>query len=241
MTLWDHAQVRRARRLGEVASSIAEADPVRARRLRQKALRYLALLPPWNDTRIADLPESEARQLQCTLDGRLLRTAAVRWVVRHRRRIAAAAVGVGLSAAVILSFVPGARRVVVSPNLAIGKAWLASSALDGWNERGVLTEDEGPSALFHTREQDSPWVMVDLGSAQRVRGVEVKNRVDCCHDRALPLGVEVSKDGSAWKRVAYRRVEFRSWDATLTPTEARFVRLRVDRSSYLHLAWIAVY
>ena len=74
-----------------------------------------------------------------------------------------------------------------------------------------------------------------------MRRVEVENRRDSYADRALPLAIEVSMDASAWKRVAYRRVEFRNWDASFNPTEARFVRLRVDRFSYLHLARIAVH
>ncbi len=168
------------------------------------------------------------------LDGRLRRTVAARWVARHRRRIAAAAVGVGLSAALLLSVVPGARRAFLSPNLAVGKEWRASSAFEGWEGRGIVPEDAAPSALFHTREEHSPWVIVDLGSARRVRRVEVENRRDSYANRAFPLAIEVSMDASAWKRVAYRRVEFRNWDASFNPTEARFVRLRVDRFSYLH-------
>ena len=116
-----------------------------------------------------------------------------------------------------------------------------SSADNRWTETGVISNDAAPDLFFHTLEEDAPAIIVDLGTVQRLHKLEVTYRIDCCHDRAQPLEVAVSTDGSNWKRVAYRRIEFSEWAPSFSPTAGRFVRLRVPRRSPLHLARIAVY
>jgi hypothetical protein len=65
--------------------------------------------------------------------------------------------------------------------------------------------------------------------------VRVTNRQDCCGERAIPLLVEVSTDRQRWTTVARREDAFGTWRAQFGKQTARWVRLRVDRRSYLHL------
>lgn len=231
---------RKARRLSEVASSIAEDDPLRALRLRRKALRYL--LPPGQrgGARVLDPTEADAGELLSALE-RPLRSAVRRWVAGRRRQVAMATLGIGVCAAALVAAVPGLRRTVFPPNLAAGKSWRASSRLDNWTDTGIISDKAAPDLFFHTVGEDAPWIIVDLEKVRRLHRVEITNRLDCCRDRAQPLEVGISKDGSAWKRVAYRRIAFREWNPSFDPTEGRFVRVRIPRPSLLHLARLAVY
>jgi hypothetical protein len=68
----------------------------------------------------------------------------------------------------------------------------------------------------------------------------VTNRDDCCLERAVPLVVEVSDDRKKWRTVARRADSFREWEGKFAPLKARYVRLRVDRHSILHLAKVSV-
>jgi hypothetical protein len=231
---------RKARRLSEVASSIAEDDPRRALRLRRKALRCLAPPRRRGGARVLDPTGADAGTLLSALE-RPLPSTAWRWVAGRRRQVAVAALGVGVCAAALLAAVPGLRRTVFPPNLAAGKSWRASSRLDNWTDTGIISDKPAPDLFFHTKGEDAPWIIVDLETVRRLHRVEITNRLDCCRDRAQPLEVEVSKDGSTWKRVAYRRIEFREWNPSFSPTDARFVRLRIPRPSLLHLARLAVY
>jgi hypothetical protein len=129
----------------------------------------------------------------------------------------------------------GLHYLTQKPNLALGKPWRASSV---WAEcqpeirtcGGVRTE-----IFFHTQDDASPWVEFDLGNPTHISEVYVKNRSDSVPDRAVPLVVEVSDDANTWRKVARRDDTFRTWTASFAPLTTRYVRLRVDRRSYLHL------
>jgi hypothetical protein len=232
---------RKARRLSEVASSIAEDDPGRALRLKRKALRCLVPPERRRGARTFDLMGTEARELLSELQ-RPVRSAARRWVGGRRRRFAVAALAFGLGAAALVAVVPGLRRILFPPNLAAGKSWRSTSSVSNeWPDKGVISDEAAPKLFFHTLEEDAPALVIDLGTVQRLHKLEVTNRIDCCRDRALPLEVAVSVDGVAWKYVASRRLEFREWAPSFSPIAGRFVRLRVPRRSLLHLARVAVY
>jgi hypothetical protein len=89
--------------------------------------------------------------------------------------------------------------------------------------------------FFHTKEENEPWVRLDLGETTTVSAVSIENRQDCCAERALPLVVEVSTDGKSFREVARRSEGFQSWKAKFAPVDARFVRARVEGKSMLHL------
>jgi hypothetical protein len=94
--------------------------------------------------------------------------------------------------------------------------------------------------LFHTDPQDNPWIEFDLGKPTGVHRIDVENRDDCCQDRAIPLVVELSNDRTSWKEVARRDKDFSTWVARFPATRARYVRLRVPRSTTFHLHAVAI-
>jgi hypothetical protein len=89
--------------------------------------------------------------------------------------------------------------------------------------------------FFSTVEEKDPWIEFDLGKVEQISGVQAENRLDCCQDRAFPLVVEVSENHKRWKAVARRDTDFTTWRASFNPVKARWVRLRVHRTSFLHL------
>jgi hypothetical protein len=94
--------------------------------------------------------------------------------------------------------------------------------------------------LFHTEQENNPWVEYDLGAPKPIHRVEVANRSDCCDDRAIPLVVELSNDRTNWTEVARRDSEFQSWTAKFATKTVRYVRLRVPRVTALHLKEVVV-
>ena len=95
--------------------------------------------------------------------------------------------------------------------------------------------------FFHTNEDAQPWVEFDLLAPTAFSEVYVRNRTDSVPDRAVPLVIEVSDDETNWRAVARRDDTFRTWTASFPTLTARYVRLRVDRRSYLHLEIVEVH
>jgi hypothetical protein len=125
-------------------------------------------------------------------------------------------------------------------DLAAGKPWRASS--QGYTAclSPQQSCERSSGYFFHTSEEDEPWLEIDLGASQNFSAVRVKNRTDCCRDRATPLIVEVSEDHERWKTVATRPSPFTSWRADFEPERARWVRLRAARRTILHLSEVRV-
>jgi hypothetical protein len=126
-------------------------------------------------------------------------------------------------------------------DLARGKPWVASSR---YPEYGCTSPAQVCSKsdiyFFSTNNELNPSIEWDLGAAQRVSGLRVDNRVDCCIERAVPLLVEVSLDHKTWKETARRDDEFATWKAAFAPVQARWVRLRVPRATLLHLTRVRI-
>ena len=134
----------------------------------------------------------------------------------------------------------GIETAVRGPDLALGKRWRTSSQQFVCHPKESECGGAQTSIFFHTLEEDSPWYEVDLGTPQTIARVAVTNRDDCCLERAVPLVVEVSDDRKKWRTVARRGDSFREWEGKFAPLQARYVRLRVDRHSTLHLAKVSV-
>jgi hypothetical protein len=115
-----------------------------------------------------------------------------------------------------------------------GRRWTASSAYQAYPDRGRLGLFSAPF-FFHTDLESSPSLEIDLGRDVALRRAVVSNRLDCCRERALPLVLEISRDHLAWKPLAERRRPFQRWRVQLSSQRARWVRLRVNRRSMLHL------
>jgi hypothetical protein len=119
-------------------------------------------------------------------------------------------------------------------DLARDRPWKASSVEPQCNLEGRVCGGHMVDVFFHTREEDSPWIEVDLGEAKNVSSVTIVNRQDCCKERAVPLTVEVSDDGHQFNEVARQTGSFDTWRAQFPRVRARFVRARALRRTMLH-------
>jgi hypothetical protein len=146
---------------------------------------------------------------------------------RTRRTSAALTLFGGLAALALL-----ALWALWPKDLARGKPWHTSSAWRGHHNAPVL---------FHTNEEPDPWFEVDLLRPRYFHRVVVKNRPECCFERAVPLILEISDDRNRWDEVDQRDSVFTTWETSFPPTQARFVRLRVPRLSILHLEQVQIY
>jgi len=133
------------------------------------------------------------------------------------------------------------HRAIRGTDFAAGKPWRASSIAYECKPAERSCGGGTTAILFHTQEQDQPWVVFDLGSPQKLARVEVVNREDCCGERAAPLVFETSTDGEKFHEVTRTTEPFDVWETTFKPVTARYVRLRVDRRSYLHLVRVSVF
>jgi len=146
----------------------------------------------------------------------------------------------GLALALALAAGWHVVRSVHGPDLAASRPWTASSSLYECNPVARQCGGVATAIFFHTREEESPWVEVDLEGVHRIGKVEIDNRRDGAGERAVPLLVEVSTDGKNYRQVAQRTEPFSTWNATFAPTDARYVRLRSPRTTMLHLERISV-
>ena len=117
-------------------------------------------------------------------------------------------------------------------NLAKGKPWRTSSVSGG---------PFPPNLIFHTGFENSPWFEIDLEKSMSVQGVRIRNRSDCCGEKAIPLVVELSMDRQRWQEVARMASAFTVWNPSFTSVTARYVRARVDRESVLHLEEVQIF
>lgn len=126
-------------------------------------------------------------------------------------------------------------------DIAAGRPWHASSVYPVAGCQSPKQQcDDSPDYFFHTQEEANPWVEFDLGSPQRISAVRVDNRKDCCVERAAPMVVQVSTDDHNWKTVARRDAVFTSWLGNFSPTNARWVRLRLEKRAPLHLLGVRI-
>ena len=97
------------------------------------------------------------------------------------------------------------------------------------------------SIFFHTREEEQPWVEMDLDAPTKFSSVSVRNRTDSLQERAVPLVLEVSDDRQSWRQLAQRQDFFNVWTPSFDAVSARYVRLRATRKTFLHLEAVQVH
>lgn len=233
---------------GEGASAIALVDALETPAgasfcAAHPALRAVVLRPAADDLALsasaldADV-DALAAALEALLRGRepATWTPGARWIVRVRRL----ALTLGLAALVGL----GLSQVAVSlrTDLAANAPWQASSASEGYAERGQgFHPVEGRfNIFFQTGVEAEPWVRFDLGAPRTVRVVRVQNRLDSRQEWAVPLVVEASDDGTHWRALGRRVEPFYFWQLRVQPTTARWIRLRVARPTSLHLGRVEI-
>ena len=82
--------------------------------------------------------------------------------------------------------------------------------------------------------------MIDLGDVTQFDEIVVYNRVDLCPERSRTLQILMSSDGEKWERIHVQgNVIFGGIDGNplrvqRPRTYARFVKLQLDSTDYLH-------
>jgi hypothetical protein len=128
------------------------------------------------------------------------------------------------------------------PNIALGATVTISSQFPGQGTDHALLVDGDPDTLgFHTLEHGQNWVVLDLGKVKKFDKIVVYNRPDGYEDRAVPLKVEVSKDGQNYTQIAERKETFDKWTQKGLHAEARYVRLKNNPGQFFHLAEVELY
>ena len=94
--------------------------------------------------------------------------------------------------------------------------------------------------MLHTEYEANPWMVIDLLKLRPVHGVSIRNREDCCDERCIPLVVEVAGDDQHFVEVARQGETFDVWKAEFPARQARYVRLRVEATTMLHLREIKI-
>jgi hypothetical protein len=154
---------------------------------------------------------------------------------RAMRRWAPAAL---LSLSLVLA--AGGWFWAIHRDLAANRPWRASSTWPDCDLAYNTCLGRSVNIFFHTLEDESPWVEIDLGSVRAFSRVLVRNRQDCCKERAVPLAIEISDDASSFVEVARRQDVFDVWEAKFPTVHARYVRARALRRTLLHLEGISV-
>jgi len=141
--------------------------------------------------------------------------------------------------------VVGVATVVTTPTLLRGGPWekyrwTASSATEGFSTTGTLGKVGPFQLLFHTEQEDGPWVVIDLVKLRPVHSISIRNREDCCDERCLPLVIEVAGDDQQFVEVARQEKTFDDWKVELPARKSRYVRLRAEATTMLHLREIKI-
>lgn len=134
-------------------------------------------------------------------------------------------------------------------NLALNRPAKQSSTSQ-WSQasdaQGAVDGNVSGGFGFHTESQPNPWWQVDLGAVTVLNEIRVFNRRDCCSERARTLQVLLSNDGVSWTRVFTNPGTVFGADGTplrvsVKGLSARFVRLQLAETNYLHLDEVQVY
>ena len=145
-----------------------------------------------------------------------------------------------------------------STNLALGKP-ADQSSVSEWSVGRTTTEDAAGAVSgritgghqFHTQFEAYPWWSFDLLGVARIEEIRVYNRVDSvgCARRLRHFFVETSVDDADWSMVYTKHDEAMVGGADGSPLiiafdepiAARFVKLTVVDSAFLHLDQVEVY
>lgn len=131
--------------------------------------------------------------------------------------------------------------LLAKPDLAKGKPWRVSSIGIECHPEKSDCGGTATDILFHTKNEQNPWFEYDFGAPLAFSSLTIRNRSDCCQERALPLIVEVSNDDKNFHEVIRRDEAFSTWQPKFAVQHARYLRLRVPRESMLHLEAIKVH
>ncbi len=108
------------------------------------------------------------------------------------------------------------------------------------------------SFAFHTKEEKSPWIVIDLKKTRHIETVLIENRSDMLQERAKTLTMWVSDDGTNWTQAWKAPSVADRWTAIpevlvagakIKGADARYIKLGLqsDTSTPLHLRSVRVY
>jgi hypothetical protein len=202
----------------------------RARRLYVEALR---LLEPevGEPARAQRLP---LRRLSERVERLLWRARVATWAGFARRCFSWRRLALLVGALSVAGAVPLVSRLL-HPDLLAGRPFKPSSEWAKCDAARARCGGASTRILFHTNEEPKPFVEYDLGRTALLRRVEVTNRRDAGSERAVPLVIQSSVDGQHWSELGRRDYWFDVWRVDLPKTQARYLKLFVDRRSILHL------
>jgi hypothetical protein len=161
--------------------------------------------------------------------------------IARQRRLRLAA----LVLAALLVVVAGQAWAQQPRNLARGKSVLVSSQRPGTPDPGAVVDGwRGGTFGVHTKQDDPPWIEIDLGDTYRLTRAVIVNRGDGYEDEVLPLALQLSDDDRTWREIAIRHDRFTQrspWRLALDGARARFVRVIKPEAGYLALSEIEIY
>jgi len=134
--------------------------------------------------------------------------------------------------------------VAAPSNLAKDKSATSSSAAYKTAPAAAVDGSKVGNYGFHSADEESPWLAIDLGKTYVVTKVKVFGRGDPINDQSVPLALEASDDGDIYRQIETRSRPFSASDPWIVepPSVAvRFIRLRTLRRSYLVLNEVEVY
>ncbi|HTA92691.1 MAG TPA: discoidin domain-containing protein [Polyangiaceae bacterium] len=157
------------------------------------------------------------------------------------RRVQRAGVALAMTAVVLF----GCARWAFPPvDLALKKPVTASSHAYDTQPEGAVDGLRYGQLGFHSANERSPWLLVDLGQMTPLHEVRVFGRPECCYDQSIPLALEGSADGVTFTEIARRSepfTQYEPWVVRPDAASARFVRLRTLRHSFLVVSELEVY
>ena len=176
----------------------------------------------------------EAACDQLDADERVVASVAQATLLKKALKVVAAGVLVLVGAT--------SYRLATAPvDLAKGKPFTLSSKWADCHPEEGQCGGYPTRVAFHTNEEPSPWFLIDLGAPTSFSRLTIANRSDMAGIRAVPLVVEVSDNGAEYREVARQTQMFATWSPHVGPQVARWVRLRVDRTSVLHLEAVKIH
>jgi hypothetical protein len=182
------------------------------------------------EARPADLEEVELA-VTAIVD----RARGTRTVARGKRLLRWARIAVVVAAAC------GAAGVLalIWPEKWSGYEYRASSAYAGYSTTGRLGEVTY-GLVFHTALEEDPWVEIDLLDTRTIRRVALAGRLECCRERGIPMIVEAAGEDRAFAQLGRKERPFEAWLLDFDPRQARYVRIRSEGHTMLHLAEVRI-
>ena len=140
--------------------------------------------------------------------------------------------------------VPALAVILLWPpkrDLGKGAAWYTSSTHAQCHPEKSECGGAKSDIMFHTSQDQDPWFEYDFATPLAFSSLEIRNRSECCQERAIPLVVEVSNDNKVFREVARRTDPFLTWSPKFPTERARYLRLRVLQNTFFHLEYVKVH